>query len=270
MTEKELENRKKYLEKLLIKINKDLSDVPEGRLRVIAGRKSPQYYLITEKYDTIGRYLRKDERKIAEILAQKTYNDKMIAQISAELKAINNLLKCGFNDSHLGEIYAEMNGPRRAIVKPHVLSDEEFVADWLAEEYQGKGFAEDDPEHYTNREERVRSKSEETIANIFFEMGIPYKYEHPVKIDGSFYAYVDFTFLIMPQRKVCYLEHFGMMDDPTYLKESFFSKMNSYTKNGLVPGVNFFMTFESKANPLIARDVKKYIEQIVRSIREGV
>jgi len=263
MLKRELEKRKRELELLQKMAEEGFEEAPDGNLRIVTRGKSTQYYWITEKCDTIGKYIKKNDVEKACKLAQKGYCEKILRTIRTELTALDNLLKIDTTYDFLGKIFSDMNEKRKEIVNPYVLSDEEYVAKWLSEEYKGKGFPENYPEYYSKKNERVRSKSEENIANIFLEMGIPYKYECPITINGQFKAYPDFTFLVMPQRKICYLEHFGKMDDPAYLKEEFFTKMNSYPKNGLIPGVNFYMTFESKTNPLITRDVRKFIETIV-------
>lgn len=262
MLHNELIRRRMRLEKLKKEIMKEIKYAPDGNLRVVNRKSGVQYYHITEKGDTQGHYLRKAEREKVHMLAQKGYSIEMLAAIENEIRAIEDAMKYEYSDDSLGKIYDGMNEYRKALVRPYVLSDEEYVKQWESEIYKGKGFTDDATEHYTDKGERVRSKSEVDLANIFNELHIPYKYEHPIIIDDTITVYPDFTFLNVSERKECYLEHFGMMDDPGYLKTEFFLKMNSYIRNGYIPGINLFMTFESKANPLNKRDARKYIAAI--------
>ena len=50
-------------------------------------------------------------------------------------------------------------------------------------------------------------------------------------------------------RKIYYYEHFGMMDDPDYQRD-FLNKMRTYLNNGIYPGVNLIMSFETQEMPL--------------------
>lgn len=262
MLGEDLVQRKKELEKLVKQIERDLEGAPEGRLRISAQGKRAQYYWIKEKGDTIGQYMKRSEEAVARKLAQRMYEEKLLDAVRVELKSLDNLIGKRGPEDYLGRMFDDLHTQRKPLVNPLVLSDEEYSKIWQQETYVGKDFDEDSPKHYSNRGERVRSKSEETIANIFDELGIPYKYERPVLLDGKFFAYPDFTFLKVKSRRECYLEHFGRMDEATYLKDSFFSKLDTYQRNGIIPGVNLFMTFESKTHPLVARDVRRYIEKI--------
>lgn len=56
-------------------------------------------------------------------------------------------------------------------------------------------------EIYTQKGERVRSKSEKTLADYFYYHGIPYKYECPLLLKGFGIIYPDFTFLTRRSQK---------------------------------------------------------------------
>ena len=66
------------------------------------------------------------------------------------------------------------------------------------------------PEHLkysTEKGELVRSKSELLIADMYYSLGIPYKYEAGVKLRGGIVRYPDFTLLRVRDRKEFYHEH---------------------------------------------------------------
>ena len=55
-------------------------------------------------------------------------------------------------------------------------------------------------------------------------------------------------------------EHFGKMDDPSYLESNFLYKVNKYAKAGFIPGVNFIATYEDSKNPFYPMKAAKMIE----------
>ena len=166
-----------------------------------------------------------------------------------------------YSESRPEDVYLKINEYRRRLVSPRLSPDDVFVNQWLSEKYYGRGFADTEPEFYTDKGERVRSKSEILIANELSKAGIPYKYEKPVYIEGIGNVYIDFILLIGGTRQVKYLEHFGMMDEERYIND-FFRKLSSYISSGIIPGVNLYMTFESKNHPLNTKELKKLINAI--------
>ena len=62
---------------------------------------------------------------------------------------------------------------------------------------------------------KVRSKSEEIIANILFTNHIPFRYEAPLTLNGST-MYPDFTIKNPKNNSYTYWEHLGLMDKKEY------------------------------------------------------
>ena len=71
----------------------------------------------------------------------------------------------------------------------------------------------------TLKGDRVRSKSEQIIADRLFINNIPYKYEYPIEINGIIY-HTDFRILRMSDRKELFYEHFGKMGDEQYANDN--------------------------------------------------
>lgn len=92
-------------------------------------------------------------------------------------------------------------------------------------------------------------------------LGIPYRYECPITLEGSIKIYPDFTILKMPEREEVYLEHFGMMDDVNYVNTALY-KLNTYERNGIYLGVNLFLTYETSRKPLNARALDEMIRKL--------
>ena len=113
----------------------------------------------------------------------------------------------------------------------------------------------------TENGERVRSKSEKIIADKLHALGVPYRYEYPLVLDGNMKIYPDFMMLRMPEREETYLEHFGLMDDEGYVEKVMW-KLNTYERNGIYLGVNLFITYETGRNPLNT----KTFDRLIRSL----
>ena len=237
-----------------------IRSAPEGSLRIIRHGKGFQYYLITNPGDTNGVYLPVSERGKAFSLIQKSYDLRIVAAAGKQLATIQRFLR-GFYPDALRDIYASASEGRKRVIVPAELPDDDYIRKWVSHEYTRKPFLEEDPEHYTRKGERVRSKSEVMIADELDQAGIPYKYECPLELDDMT-IYPDFTILRTEDRKVLYWEHLGMMDDPDYCQTAL-TRINLYEKAGYFPGRKLLITHETKKTPLDMRVVEKIIEEFL-------
>ncbi|MBR2122640.1 MAG: hypothetical protein IJ930_06930 [Lachnospiraceae bacterium] len=249
--------RKEYLENLLEKTKHRLDAAPPGKLRVSSRCGKPQYYLKTDFTTADGTYLDREHMDAAYVLGQKDYDRKLCEAIEKELGAIDRYLR-SLPPVIAEDIYNRMPKSRKLLVSPVVEPIEEAVRKWEETEYEGKPFADGAPEFYTDKGERVRSKSEMIIANLLFKEGIHYKYECPVLLTGFGRVFPDFTILDPRTRKEVIWEHLGMMDDPDYAASAL-KKQAAYIMNGYFPGENIIFTAESNDAPLNVRVLKSII-----------
>lgn len=257
----ELKQRRAYYVQIQRQATKSLANAPkEGRLRVATNKGNYQYYLVTEQYDTKGKYLTKKNRNIAKQLAQRDYDKAIVRHTNECISAIDKLLY-SIPQISLGDIYCNIPG-KRSIITPYELSDEEYVKQWEAVKYTGKGFDEGVPEIYTIKGERVRSKSEKIIADMLFQMNIPYRYEYPIYLNGYGEVFPDFTLLNIRKRKDIILEHFGMMDNADYCVKAI-RKMGLYEKNDYYENDNFICSFETAFNVLDTNLLERKIKRLV-------
>ena len=182
----------------------------------------------------------------------------MIEAAKKDLKIIQELLKklskqsfesCNFS---LSKSYGNL-------IQPVILSDEAFAAQWQNMPYQKKRYWDDQKEFFTNRDERVRSKSELLIANALDQRNIPYRYECACNLRGFGPVYPDFTVLNLRLRKVFLWEHLGMMDDPEYVIKAM-RKLSLYENNGYYLGDRLILTHETSQEPLKSKLIDKMIE----------
>jgi len=253
--------KKSNLERMETKIKKKLLKAPEGTLILSKSNGKTQYYHKTNDTGRRGRYIPEKQMELAKALAQKDYDTKMLAAIVQDKKMIEEAYK-KISDLKCINTYHNLSDERRRLVDAHILTDEEYIEEWLNEKYEGKSFGLDTPMHITEKGERVRSKTEKMIADKLYTMNIPYRYECPLLLKGYGKVYPDFTLLRMYDRREVYYEHFGMMDNPQYV-QNMISKINEYTNNGIYLGKNLFVTFETMQQPLNLKNVEKMLKELL-------
>lgn len=228
-----LKREKKLLELKKIK-EKELISAPEGKLRIDGkggnGNK-PCYYVRNDSIDKRGTYIKAKDIALARKLAQKDYNEKVLKAVQEELKAIG-ACKSYYPKIEAEQVYENINEQRQKIVNPIQISDYEYKKKWEEFSYVGKSFCEDAPELFTDRNERVRSKSEVIIADALNKVGVLYRYECPLELGDDIVVYPDFTILKISTRENIYWEHLGMMDDKDYAEKAI-HKINLYMQNGI-------------------------------------
>ena len=240
MNDRKLYYQKKVqeLQELISQIERNQSDRIAGKLRISTTEGRTRYYQHFPKEDgkeKASRYLKAEDMDIARQLAQQEYEEQL-----------------------LRDLFQNLHEARKLLVSPLVDDDETYVAKWLDRQYSPGTFAEDAPHLYTSSGIRVRSKSEIIIADTYSRLKIPSLYENPIKLrnDGRFITVrPDFTLLNVRTREQFLHEHFGMIDNPQYA-DQFIRKIELYEKNGIFPGKNLLVTWESSTHPLNAMQVE--------------
>ena len=234
----------------------------EGYLQVSRSNGAYQYYVRDKEKKGKGSYLPKSQRKIAEEIAQRDYDRQVLKCADQWQRWVKRTIQT-MPQIQPADIYDKSQG-RKPLIIPYEISDDDYIARWEVVPYQGKSFSPDAPEIYTERGERVRSKSEKMIADKLHMLGIPYRYEYPIYLSGFGTVYPDFLLLNRITREEVILEHFGMMDNPDYADKAV-RKINRYTQNGFVLGENLLATFETTDTPMDMRVVEKMIKDFMSS-----
>lgn len=246
-----------------------LQGAPEGHLRITSTRNNCTQYMLRmdRKPNKEGQpksqetYIRKENLPLVNKLAQKAYDQKMQRLINRRLKQLTKLSE-EYRDDEVEDIYNKLHPIRKELVNPVETPWEQRLQEWKSIHYVGKGFDPGTPEIYTKKGERVRSKSEKILADTFYELGIEYKYECPIKLKGYGVVYPDFTILRKKDGKEVYWEHDGRMDDPSYAEKAI-RKINSYIANCIFPGERLIITYESSgvviSDKVIHQLISKYL-----------
>ena len=256
-----LEARKTYLVTVIKKKRESLKDVPSGSLHICKRGDQIQYYQYDkEKTEKAGKvYIPESRKEIIYRLAQKDYDKKVLHEAEKESRLIQNVLAY-YGRKNADTVFERLSENRQKIVEPIEIDQKEFVREWSAVSYQGRGFATNAAELITDRGEQVRSKSELIIANLLNQEKIPYRYEYPISLQGMGVVYPDFTVLNVRTREEILWEHQGMMDDPDYAGKAV-RKVHAYIMNGYLPGKNLILTPETRSMPLSVRVVKTLIRE---------
>ena len=144
------------------------------------------------------------------------------------------------------------------LLSPYFSPLSKELDDWMKSPYE-KNLKH--PEHLTQRvgvNEFVRSKSEAMIAKLLKQYQIPYRYECKIVLNGM-ELYPDFMIRHPKTGEIFYWEHFGLLDNPEYVK-NMHMKMNMYTANNIMPGINLITTYETKDKPLTFEMVEMMVK----------
>jgi len=260
----EIRKQLEILEELVRQAEKDLNSSGKGTLVIETKGKKTEWYI--HQKNQPRRYLSKKEIGLARGMAQAAYAREFLKAAERVRKELRRLEQWGAERS-AGVMYRALARPygrlpvwRKGLVRAYVLPDEEFAKAWEGMPFEGKGFAEDAPALYTEKGERVRSKSEKMIADKLLRMGVRYRYEFPTRLKGYGIVHSDFTLLDLRERIEVKMEHFGRMDDPGYVEDNLW-KFSAYPQNGFLLGDTFLCTFESLGHPV---DLKAF-ERMIRT-----
>ena len=253
----ELQQRKINLEAVIRNKESELKSAPSEHLRICDRKTFVEYYVRRNPQEKNGKYISKDRMDYVKSLAQKDYNQKVLNMAKRELVKNSDYISF-LKDNQLTKIYDRFSEPRKQLVIPIKMSDDNYLNEWRKQSYEPMGFDDGLAEYYSDSGIRVRSKSEIIIANMLEKYGVPYKYECPLKLSKWGIVRPDFTCLNVRTRKEYIWEHFGMMDDENYANKNVM-KINLYEESGYHAGKNMIMTFETSQHPINSHIIKTMI-----------
>ena len=256
---RELIQRRQSLEKAIAMAQQAIDAAPEGTLRVDASKGVVRYFHARENQP--GRvYITKANLSLAEDLANKDYAEKLIIKIQKEIEVIDRYLNLLSHD-RADSVYSKMNDARKNLVKPILLDEESFRQMWSSQQYEKSSRYPENLRFKTRKGELVRSKSEAFIANVYYEFGIPYRYECALPLDNNVICYPDFTVLDVTHRRIMYHEHLGRLDKSDYLAEQMW-KLKEYQKNKIIIGKNLILTAETDDSPFDPEQFRANVREI--------
>jgi hypothetical protein len=198
-----------------------------------------------DKYPN-GKFITKKNKGLIHLLAQKDYDKKVLLWAKKSLKKLDGFINV-YGDNKCADIYEKLGKARQDYINAYQLPIDIFAAQWINTSYLGKAIYPETTTFVTDKGEKVRSKSEKILADKFYNMNIPYKYEAPIQLKGYGTVYPDFTLLNVRTREIYYWEHLGMMDNQEYIQKTFV-KINTFVINGIFPGKKLLLSYEIKNN----------------------
>ncbi len=258
---KEIEEEIRKLEEIEKKIMKNSKSAPKGHLRCKKRGKSFQYY--------VGEsYLGKAQKSLIEEMANHEYHERLLPLVRDKISKLKHLKKVlDFDFRKPEKLYDTLHPARKCLVKPLLMSPEAFMEHWQAEPYEQWEITEDEVRgnYVTDKGERVRSKSEKIIADTLNRLGIPYKYEYPLRLtEGKKIVTKRPDFLVLSpvtlEEKI--IEHLGMMDDEQYYLRNI-NKIELYEKNGYLIGKNLILLHETAKSPLDTAIMEQYLREFL-------
>lgn len=254
-----LEVRYELISKSIEDIENKLKHLPKGRISIKTRGGKTYYYLAGVAKGEI--YLGPNDMELIEQLVQKNYLKAVLRKNKTEAASIERMQQL-YPGTIAEDVYDHLPEGLKIYATPINICDDSFAKKWMEVPYRKKPFKKDDPEFYTLKGERVRSKSEVIIADRLRENGIPYRYECPLKI-GNKIIHPDFTILRTSDRKILYHEHCGKMGDQQYV-DDMLTRAKDYNQAGIIMGDRLFYTFESESVPLDVAALDSLIRQHYR------
>lgn len=249
------------LQNIIITINaltEYATNYPLGSIEVGHSHGHPQFHHYLPTRNPPRKYIKKSEHELASLLAQKEYEQNLLILLNQRKTSLEQLIQT-YKSTDLLSSYNNIHPQKQPLIHPLFVSDDDYAKNWQAVQYDRKTFSENSSEIYSNKGERVRSKSEKIIADLLYQMDIPYRYEFPFLTITNRLLHPDFLILNKRTRKEYYLEHFGRMEDPEYVSKNI-NRMNELASSGLILGQNLLFTFESAHRPLNTKTLQLLVE----------
>ena len=261
---KELKAQQKEIEQLYQRIKKKRSDyegLPEGAIRVTSSRGKPQYFFRKEG-ETKSVYLHEKDKELAGRLVQREYDREALRKLEKMERVIKQFLR-NYNAKEIEELYGNLCEGRKAVVTPLEITDTMYVEKWLKEHLGEQNPYPEQGKYETELGEYVRSKSEKILADTFYKMQVPYRYEAQLCLGPNYNVYPDFMCLNVRKRKTIYWEHLGLLNMDAYASKNH-EKLAIYEKNGILLGDALMISFETPDCPLNTAVIRKKIEAILK------
>lgn len=127
---KQVKNERKYLEKQLKKVRKEMDVLPGGKLRCTSSNGSDQYFID-------GRYISKKKKDYAQKVAQQEYDTKLIRALERVISKWKEI-EFIYDNRILEKQFDEMCGARKRLVKPWIEPIDMKIKSFMEMEYVEK------------------------------------------------------------------------------------------------------------------------------------
>ena len=235
----------------------------EGSIRCSSRGNRIEYTHVTP--DGSRKYISNDNRELIETLARKAHFTKMINAAENEKKQLMrciSILESGSAISDIDEVFPALHEGIRKKTGPLTVSGDGYAINWERRmQAMTRGVKTIRSDLTTEKGECVKSKSEIIIADRLHHAGVPYVYEVTLSFnDGNNFLYPDFLVLNKRTRREYVWEHLGKMDSTDYCYKNI-GKLESFVRNGFIPGKNMILSMESSTKQLNTAYVDTMIKE---------
>lgn len=255
-----LNSQLEYYRDVNMKFNEELESMPCGSLNYKRVKGNIYYYrYFNDKYGgSRQEYIRLKESQLINKLKRKQFLKLSVKRLEYSLCKIERFLD-NYIHYNPGEVWNMI--PEGIDGSYNITNSGNDNSNWAHENYEKNESHLDNLMHWTAGGLNVRSKSEAIIAGLLEKENIPFRYENKLQVLDKIY-YPDFTIKRPSDGKLIYWEHFGMVDNEDY-NLSMDKKMAAYRKAGILPWDQLITTYETKKNPVDARNIQKIINVFI-------
>ena len=247
-------SERKRLEEQIQLLQEKLRTLPEGKL-ICSGSSSNCKWFQSDGH--VKTYIPKKDRLLAEELAIKKYLTFLLEDLEHEKKAIEFYLRHHSSYEPKASRLLDDSSEFQNLLTNHFSPLSKELDDWMKSPYELNLKHLKHLVHYISATKFVRSNLEAIIGKVLRANKIPFRYEASLTLNGIV-IYPDFTIRHPKTGELFYWEHFGLMDNPTYVKNTY-GKLQLYTENQIIPFVNLITTYETKERPLVFEQVELLI-----------
>ena len=237
-------------------IQSQLAALPAGKLICARNEHRFKWYFSHNHQTT---YLPKHKKALAEQLAIKHYLNCVLKELLQEKQAIDSYLILHSDQTPPSELLLSDESGYRQLLSPYFMPRSEELLQWQKASYTSNTKHPEQLIHKSISGNYVRSKSESMIDMCLFQHHIPFRYECELLL-GEVALYPDFTIRHPKTDKIFYWEHFGLMDNEKYSKNTFL-KLALYNSHGITPSMQLITTYETATNPLTFETIENLISQ---------
>ncbi len=239
---------------MISRLENEISKKPEGVLIAQSTHGKGIFYIRNGK---TRKYISDKEIKKITAMAQKEYMEKLLR----DFKIVKEVLSSSFRSLEKllpeKDALTSLHPLKRELITPLKLFSSNNPR-W--DRTNAKTVDKKTHPYETRKGDFVRSKIEMIIADFLFNLGVPYVYEMSIVIDGVVYK-PDFFILNLVTGEFIIWEHFGLMNDPSYIANNA-GKLMAYISAGYKFGRNLIFTMEGREDPIktdiILRLIKDY------------
>lgn len=245
---------------LLTNYQRELNKLPKGTLCKRQRNDKVYYYhqyrTSTEQFEK--KLIKHNQYFLVEQLKRRKFLEESIKSISSNIHLLDTFIP-KFQSYSPDDISNKLACTYKDL--PLICYKESYSKDvkqWINEPFETSSKYPERKVHQTSKGELVRSKSEALIACMLDAYQVPYRYEAALQL-GKIKVFPDFTILRPRDNKIIYWEHFGLMDDPEYIRTTL-KKLLLFREQGLRIGEDIIITFDSADGGIDVKELQDIIK----------